>query len=101
MTMNKLEARYSVHLEYRRLNGEVAWWAFDSLKLRLAKDTFYETDFVVMLSDGTLEVHEVKGHWEDDARVKVKVAASLFPFQFFGVTTTSRTGTSDWTFESF
>jgi hypothetical protein len=23
------------------------------------------------------------GHWEDDARVKIKVAARLFPFRFF------------------
>jgi hypothetical protein len=30
-----------------------------------------------MLADGQLQAHEVKGHWEDDARVKIKVAASL------------------------
>ena len=35
-----------------------------------------------MLGDGTLECHEVKGHWEDDARVKIKCAAEKFPFRF-------------------
>ena len=100
-TMNRLEKRYSVHLEYRRLQGEIAWWKFDSLKLRLARDTFYETDFIVMLVDGSLEVHEVKGHWEDDARVKVKVAASLFPFNFIGVQERSKGEGGGWKFEQF
>jgi hypothetical protein len=39
-----------------------------------------------MLTDATIEIHEVKGHWEDDARVKIKVAASLYPLRFVGIT---------------
>jgi hypothetical protein len=35
-----------------------------------------------MLADGSIELHEVKGFFEDDAKVKVKVAASMFPFVF-------------------
>lgn len=35
-----------------------------------------------MLATGELEMHEVKGFWEDDARVKIKVAASFYPFSF-------------------
>ena len=38
-----------------------------------------------MLADGTLEVHEVKGHWVDDARVKIKVAADMYPFRFIAI----------------
>jgi len=33
-----------------------------------------------------MEMHEVKGFWQDDARVKVKVAASLYPFRFVALT---------------
>jgi len=35
-----------------------------------------------MRSDGLLEMHEVKGFMQDDANVKLKVAASLYPFVF-------------------
>jgi hypothetical protein len=36
----------------------------------------------VILSDGTLELHEVKGGFErDDAKVKRKVAAGQTPFR--------------------
>jgi hypothetical protein len=82
--MNKTEARYAQHLEGRRIAGEVEWYAFEALKLRLADRTFYTPDFAVMLSTGAMECHEVKGgHWEDDARVKIKVAARMFPMRFF------------------
>ena len=80
--MNKLETAYSVHLEYRRLQGEVSWWRFEAMTLKLAKDTRYTPDFAVMLADGSIECHETKGHWEDDALVKIKVAAAMFPFAF-------------------
>ncbi len=84
--MNKLESSYAAHLELRRRAGEIEWFTFDAIKLRLAELTFYTADFFVMAADGALEVHEVKGHWEDDARVKIKVAADKFPFRFIGVT---------------
>lgn len=80
--MNKLEAAYARTLEERRAAGEIDWFIFESLKLKLADKTFYTPDFAVMLSDGQIEIHEVKGFWEDDARVKIKVAAEKFPFKF-------------------
>lgn len=84
--MNSLERDYAAHLEFRRIAEEVVWWRFNCVKLRLAVDTFYEPDFMVMLPGGELEIHEVKGHWEDDARVKIKVAAAIFPFRFVAIT---------------
>lgn len=83
--MNKTETAYAAQLELRKSAGEVAWWVFEGLKLRLADATFYDTDFTVMLSTGELEVHEVKGHWTDDARVKIKVAAAQYPFRFIAL----------------
>jgi hypothetical protein len=80
--MNKTEARYAEQLQLRLLAGEVAWFAYEALTLKLAPDTRYTPDFVVMLSDGTLECHEVKGFFRDDAKVKVKVAAEKFPLRF-------------------
>ena len=85
--MNSLERRYADELELRTIAGDVLWWKFESVKLRLADNTSYTADFCVMLADRTLEVVEVKGgHWEDDARVKFKVAAEQYPiFRFRAV----------------
>lgn len=81
--MNGLEKRYAAHLEQRRMCGEIVTWKFEAIKLKLAKATFYNVDFQVVMPDGSIEVHETKGHWEDDARVKFKVAVEMFPeFKF-------------------
>lgn len=85
--MNGWERQYAAYLDGEILAGRVLWYLFDSLKLRLAPKTFYDTDFLVMVADLGLEIHEVKGHWEDDARVKIKVAADKFyPFKFKAIT---------------
>lgn len=81
--MNKLEEAYAAYLEILRAGGQIAAYAFEPLKLRLADRTWYSIDFLVELADGSLEAHEVKGHWEDDARVKYKVAAELHPWLTF------------------
>jgi hypothetical protein len=82
--MNKTEAEYAGMLEARKRAGELAWYAFEPFKIRLADRTFYDVDFCVMLADGRLEVHEVKGGFiTDDGRVKLKIAAEHFPAQFF------------------
>ena len=79
--MNKQEAEYAQTLEARRIGGEIIWWAFDAIKVRLANATWYSPDFFVLLADGRVEFHEFKGgHWEDDARVKIKTAAGMYPF---------------------
>jgi hypothetical protein len=52
----------------------------------------------LMLADGTMELHEVKGHWTDDARVKIKVAAEMYPFQFQAIRFVSGKG---WEREEF
>lgn len=83
-TMNGLESRYAAHLELRRLAGEVVWWKFEGIKLRLATSTFLTMDFAVMLADGTMELHDTKGGpIEDDAAAKAKIAAEMYPFRFF------------------
>lgn len=99
--MNKTEAAYAELLESRRRAGEVAWFKFEGLKLRLADNTFYTPDFAVMLADGRLQVHEVKGMWADDARVKIKVAAELYPFEFVAVRVRSKREGGGWNVEQF
>jgi hypothetical protein len=99
--MNKTEAAYAATLEARRAAGEVAWYKFEGVKLRLANTTFYSPDFAVMLATGELQMHEVKGFWQDDARVKIKVAAELYPFQFLAFRPLSKKAGGGWAKEEF
>jgi hypothetical protein len=85
-TMNRTEAAYAEHLKQQERVGEVVWFKFEALKFRLADSTFYTPDFAVLPASGYLEMHEVKGFWQDDARVKIKVAASIYPFRFVAIT---------------
>lgn len=83
--MNKTEEAYAAHLALQLAAGEIAWFRFESVKLKLAEKTHLTIDFFVMTAAGDLEAHEVKGFWEEDARVKVKVAAEMYPFRFLAV----------------
>lgn len=100
-TMNKTEAAYDAHLSLQQHAGEIVWRRFEGLKLRLADNTFYTPDFAVMVADGTIECHEVKGFWTDDARVKVKVAADQYPFRFVAVKALPRKQGGGWAAEVF
>lgn len=82
--MNRTEAAYAELLEARRLAGEVLWYEFEGMTLRLAKATHYRPDFPVLTPTG-LQFHEVKGFMRDDAWLKLKLAARAFPFPFFVV----------------
>lgn len=98
---NKSEAAYESQLQARQFAGEVVWYRFEGIKLRLADNTFYTPDFAVMLASGQIELHEVKGFWADDARVKIKVAADQYPFRFVAVTARSKRDGGGWKVEEF
>lgn len=99
--LNRSEQSYASHLETLKQMGQVEWYAFEAVKLRLADNTFYTPDFCVMAADGVIELHEVKGFWEDDARVKIKVAASLFPFRFRAMKKVPQKDGGGWKAEEF
>ena len=79
---NKTEQAYEDLLKAMQIAGEILWYKFEGVKLRLADNTFYTPDFFVMMASGQLEAHEVKGFAMDDSVVKIKVAAEIFPFVF-------------------
>jgi len=99
-TMNKTERAYAGFLDTLKACGDVVWWKFEGYKFRLADNTFYSPDFAVMRATGHLEMHEVKGgYWQDDARAKIKIAASLYPHQFIAVMPLPKGG--GWKVEAF
>lgn len=89
--MNKGETAYAAVLDTMLERGLIVGWWYELLSIRLADNTRYNPDFVVMLADGTLEFHEVKprkngkdgkpdSYWaEEDAKLKVKLVAEHSP----------------------
>ncbi len=90
--MNKTEARF-----YREL---LAWpgemLPFEGVTFRLAQRTRYTPDFGFVHPTGALTFYEVKGFWRDDARVKIKTAARLYPWFGFAAVSWKRKA---WHFE--
>ena len=99
--MNQTEQAYCKYLEDMKIAKEIVWYKFEAMKFRLADNTFYTPDFAVMRNDGALELHEVKGFWADDARVKIKVAADMYPFAFIAVKKQSKKAGGGWDIELF
>jgi hypothetical protein len=81
--------------------GELLWYRFEGMKFRLADNTFYTPDFALMRLDGQIEIHEVKGFWQDDARVKIKVASEMYPFKFIAVKAKAKKDGGGWGYEVF
>jgi hypothetical protein len=84
--MNSTERAYADHLKQRELAGEVVWWRFEEVTLTVmdppnAVKARFTPDFMVMLANGELEVHEVKGFMEGDALAKLKACAERYPFR--------------------
>lgn len=100
-TMNATEREYAAELETLRQAGDIAWYKFEGVKLRLADNTFYTPDFAVMTAANLMQMHEVKGFWTDDARVKIKVAADMYPFEFFALKKRSKKAGGGFEAEAF
>lgn len=89
--MNKTEARYAQQLDALKAAGEVLWWGFEVVKLRLAKRAWLTVDFLVQMADGSFELHEVKGRKgnryfaTEDGKLKAKFAAVTYPFWPFRI----------------
>lgn len=81
--MNGTEREHAGNLDALKAAGQVVAYWFEGVTFKLAQDTRYTPDFLVLLANGELEVHEVKGSFvRDDARVKLKLAADRYPLRF-------------------
>ena len=99
---NKTEQAYEDLLKAMQIAGEILWYKFEGVKLRLADNTFYTPDFFVMMASGQLEAHEVKGgYWMDDARAKIKIAADMYPFRFIAAKPKAKKNGGGWEIEVF
>ena len=100
--MNKTEQRYADELALLLRHGDIVFWQFEAIKLRLADNTFYTPDFLVMYPNGLVELVEIKGFWTSSARVKTKVAAELFwMFRFIALQPRPKKDGGGWRRENF
>jgi hypothetical protein len=96
--MNGMEKKYAAYLDIRKVTGEIKDWKFEPLKLRLAPKTYYTPDFLLLMPDGRIELHETKGFMEEDAAVKIKVAREMFA-EIFTIVLVRMDKNKQWTFK--
>jgi len=96
---NKWERRFRDEvLEPRRRVGEIRWYDFEAVKFRLADGAWYTPDFIAHEAV-RIVAYEVKGHWREAARVRIKVAAEKYPTLKFVAVTRDHRGV--WQYECF
>ena len=84
--MNKTEARYADYLDALKCMGVLLWYAFETVKLRLADDMTYTPDFVILWADGGMSFVDVKAYWAkkgkpgitEDSLAKMKMAGEIY-----------------------
>jgi hypothetical protein len=106
----QVELRYDAYLSLLKATGKIAdYWAH-KFTWKLATGAHYRADFLVLLPDGLLEIHETKGgkknkttgEWgpfsEDDALLKVKLIAEQCPIP---IKVAFEAGNNNWQFKEF
>jgi hypothetical protein len=100
--MNKTEQAYVDEVIKPAMeSGEIIWYKFEGMTFKLGEGVRYTPDFPVMLPDGEIQIHEVKGRWMGDAKVKIRMAADLFPFLFKAVYKQPKKDGGGWREEEF
>lgn len=100
--MNKAEAERAGQLEAMRARGEILGWWFEAMTFRLAEDgARYTPDFMVHEASGLIRFEEVKGNWEEAALVRIKVAATLYPFPFVALRKRAKKDGGGWDERAF
>lgn len=97
--MNRLERRFTIDiLSLQQAGGLIQWFEFEPIRLRLGGSAFYKPDFIVIDGIGQVLAYELKGHWREAARARIKIAAARFPWIKF-VAVKLRAGR--WEYEEF
>jgi hypothetical protein len=86
--LNKTEKAFLAYLQM--LN--YFWIGTQNITLKLGFDTRFTCDFYAIGFNGELIGFEVKGHMEDDARVKLYTAARQFPWIKFKLVRKTKNG---------
>lgn len=86
--LNKTERAYLAFL----LRLDDVWVGVQNLTFKLANDCRFTPDFCAIDQRGKMRCIDVKGFQREDALIKIKVAARLFPFVLFVIVKKNGTG---------
>jgi len=90
--MSGPERQYAQFLDGLIVEGSIRVWIYEAIRLKLAEETYFTPDFLVVFADGHSELHEIKGtrkygkkgfhtylaFYREDSRVKIKIAAAQY-----------------------
>jgi hypothetical protein len=106
---NKGEAEYDAYLDIQQKLGLILWHKYEAVTLKLGQDCRLTLDQLVMYPDGHLELLDTKGakkiktgkkagkstfYAEEDAVIKARIAAGMFPIPVYFVFKDK--GTGEW-----
>lgn len=98
--MNGTETAYAQRLDALKHDGTIIDWKFHVLRVRLADNTYYEPDFIVMTAERELQIHETKGTFTTPlGQAKVKMCAEVLPW--FRVFKCSKQKDGSWVIQEF
>lgn len=102
-TMNKTEAAYAEELASQKATGKILDFKFHPMRIRLADNTYYEVDFLVLHADRSLFIHETKGGFTSEkGQMKIKLVAEIMPwFGMLKVTRLTKKDGGGWKVEDF
>ncbi len=95
--LNKTEAAFLEYLK-EKFRGERVY--SQSVTLLIGNGCRYTPDFIRVAADEFPRAYEVKGFMRDDAAVKLKVAATFYPWIAFHLVTRSKTSATGWSIEA-
>ena len=79
---SKYEARYCNDLALLIKAREIAYYDTQvrfEIEVHKKHICWYVADFLITAKDGSSEVHETKGHWTKDAKLKRKLFEACYP----------------------
>lgn len=96
--MNKWETAFGQLLDEKKRSGQIDDFEFEALSFKLARGARYKPDWVAW-SGARVICYEVKGHWREAARVRIKVAAHRYRWASFVAVTRKNQQWSEERFE--
>lgn len=99
--MNGLETEFAKFLEMQKSAGVIVAWHYECFRMRIAfgnNPAWIKTDFFVLYSDGSIRLFETKGFWREASRLRIKVAAGVYPWAKFIAVKRVK---GQWEFENF
>lgn len=79
---SRWEANWARYLNFLQSQGQIISWAYEpeTFEFPIKRGTrFYTPDFKVILPDGSVEYHEVKGYMTPESKTRAKRMAKYYP----------------------